>query len=77
MLGGEFGRSGNPDSILGAGGWGLGERVNGVEGAAGLRNSLSKEEGTGEGGREQRSEGGRKGGREGGRGESQEMAASS
>lgn len=23
MLGGEFGRSGNPDSILGAGGWGL------------------------------------------------------
>lgn len=51
MLGGEFGRSGNPDSILGAGGWGLGERVNGVEGAAGLRNSLSKEEGTGEGGR--------------------------
>lgn len=37
-----------------------------MEGAAGLRNSLSKEEGTGEGGREQRSEGGRKGGREGG-----------
>lgn len=47
-----------------------------MKGAAGLRNSLSKEEGTGEGGREQRSEGGRKG-REGGKGESQEMAASS
>lgn len=47
-----------------------------MKGAAGLWNSLSKEEGTGEGGREQRSEGGRKG-REEGRGEIQEMAASS
>lgn len=36
-----------------------------MKGAAGLGNSLSKEEGTGDGGREQRSEGGRKGGREG------------
>lgn len=45
-------------------GMGAGEEVNSVKGAARLGNSQSKEEGTGEGGREQRSEEGRKGGRE-------------